>query len=59
MRRILFRAGMDITIASSDLAWDEAGESSVVGDTGWGGFRVRGPKDEVDEEAALPPEWCC
>lgn len=33
IRRILFRAGIDITIASSDLACAEAGESSVVGDT--------------------------
>lgn len=59
MRRILFRAGIDITIASSDLAWAEAGESSVVGDMDWGGFRVRGPIDEVDVEVALPPGWCC
>lgn len=59
MRRILFRAGMDITIASSDLAWAEAGESSVVGETEWSGFRVRGPDDEVGVELALPPEWCC
>lgn len=59
MRRILFKAGMDITIASSDLAWAEAGESSVVVDTNCGGFTVRGPKDEVDVEFALPPGWCC
>lgn len=59
MRRILFRAGMDITIASSDLAWAEAGESSVVGEPGWSGFSVRGPDDEVGVEFIFPPEWCC
>lgn len=59
MRRILFKAGMDITIASSDLAWLEAGESSEVGDTEWSGFRVRGTNDEIDVKVALPPRWCC
>lgn len=59
MRRILFRAGMDITIASSDLAWAEAGESSVVGEPGWSGFSVRGPDDKDGVEFIFPPEWCC
>lgn len=30
-------AGMDITIASSDLAWAEAEDSSIVGDQEWSG----------------------
>lgn len=57
MRRILFRAGMYITISSSDLAWAEVEGSSVVGDKEWSGFRVRGLNDEVDVEIALPPGW--